>query len=84
MGILKVSFKNQPPSSCACGCVIFVLLFNTILGGFCFDYLLNYLFMKNIPLYLDCLCGLIGGEVIVVLAIICFILSIGGVQPPLF
>jgi hypothetical protein len=58
----------------SCGCLIFVLLINAVVGGFCFDYTLNACFAKDIPWYADAFCGMILGEIIVPAAIVCWVL----------
>jgi hypothetical protein len=59
---------------CACGCLL-ILLFNVTIGGLCFQYSLWAICGKDIPWYADVLCGLVGGEVVVPLAFVLWVLS---------
>lgn len=63
-------------TSSSCGCLLLVLLFNILLGGYCFDYVLFVVFNKDIPWWADAICGTITGEFIVPAAIVCWILKI--------
>jgi hypothetical protein len=65
-----------------CGCITAIIIFNLLLGPICFDYSLDSFFAKDAPWYLDLLGGLVFGEVVIPLAILCFILRACGVQVP--
>ncbi len=57
------------------GAALVLLLFNLLLGGFCFDFSLWALFGKDIPWYADLLCGLFLGQFVIPIAFIAWILS---------
>jgi hypothetical protein len=61
-------------SACAC-LALFVVVFNLTLGALCFQYSLWAICGKDIPWYADAACGLIGGEVVVPLAFVLWVLS---------
>lgn len=67
----------------SCLLIILILLFNVILGGFCFDYSLYAILGKDIPWYGDAICGFVSGEIVVPLAIVLWVLSWFGVSFPL-
>lgn len=70
-------------ATAGCGCFLITVIINLLIGGFCFDYTVWFIINKDFPWYVDAICGLIGGELFVPLAIICFILNMFGVQHPL-
>lgn len=68
------------------GCLImlaFVAL-GLSLGAVCFDYSLNFIFGKDIHWAGDMVCGVLLGPVNVTVAIVCFVLDVCGIEPPLF
>lgn len=60
------------------GCFVFFWGMMLALGGFCFDYVLNTWYHKDIPWWGDVICGLIGSALIVPAAIITFIIQAFG------
>ena len=66
------------------GCFIVVLIINCTVGAICFDYILNFMFGKDIHWFGDMLCRLFLGEFTIPLAVICFVLNACGIEPPLF
>lgn len=75
--------KNQTANGGCGGCVLVVLLFNLLLGGFLCDYCLYSILGKNIHWFGDILIGLFAGEVLFPIAIICFLLRLFGLEAPL-
>lgn len=68
------------------GCLI-MLVFIAIglsLGAVCFDYSLHFLFGKDIHWAVDMVCGVLLSPINVTVAIVCFVLDVCGVDPPLF
>lgn len=65
-----------------CGCIVFILLLNLSLGGFCFDYALNAIAGFDIPWYADMVAGLVLGEAAIPAAVICWILTLCGIATP--
>lgn len=53
---------------------IIVAIVATI-GGICFDYCLFKLFQKDVPWFIDGICGLVASEIVIPLAIILWLLS---------
>lgn len=66
-------------SGVSCGCMLLVLIFNVLIGGWSIDYLLWVFLEKNIPFWADGLIGLILGELSVPLAVVVAILRYFGV-----
>ena len=74
--------QKRPRFSCGgIGCLV-ILAVNSTIGGLCFDYCLWKLFSIDAPWYADAICGLIGGEVVIPLALILMILGLCGVNLP--
>jgi len=71
--IFKATLRKRTTGGGLCGCFAMVLLMNATIGGVCFDYCLWSLFGKDIPWYADAVCGLIGGEVALPLAVVMWI-----------
>ncbi len=66
------------------GCVVIIFLFNLLLGGWSFDYCLWSIFGKDVPFYMDMLCGLFVGQFTIPLAVVCLLLRCCGVEVPFF
>lgn len=67
-----------------CGCYIFILAFNLLVGGLTFDYCLQYIFNKDAPWYIDILCGLFLGEITIPLTLVLWLLDLVNIiSPPL-
>lgn len=66
-----------------CGCAIAVILFNVLIGAWTFSYDLWMLLGKQAPWWVNALCGLIGGEITVPLAIILWLLNFAGIHTPI-
>jgi len=64
------------------GCAGIVLLINCTVGGYCFDYSLYAIFGHDIPWYCDVVARLFLGEIAIPCAVICWIVSVGGVSQP--
>lgn len=62
------------------GCAVVVGLFNLFIGTWTFSYDLWIIFGKQAPLLIDAICGLILGEVTVPLAMVLWLLNVGGVH----
>jgi hypothetical protein len=73
--------ENTARSSGCGGCLV-VILFNFLFGGFLSDYCLWSIIGVNIHWFGDILIGLVAGEVLLPIAIVCFILRLFGVQAP--
>lgn len=67
--------NNDETGAIQCACGILLLIFNFIAGGIATNYLLGIFFKAYIPFFWDGVIGLIGGEVIVPIAIVIFILK---------
>jgi len=65
------------------GCITAILVVNLTLGGFCFDYCLQFIFGKDIHFMGDIICGLFLGELAIPAAVICFVLNLFGIEAPL-
>lgn len=67
---------NESSGEClsSCGCAIFLLIFNFIVGGIATNYLLNFVLHKTIAFGWAGIIGIVGGEVIVPMAIVVWIL----------
>lgn len=72
---------KETSGGCAgsCGCMLAILLFNVVLGAWTFSYDLWVLAGKTAPWWANVICGLLGGEVTVPLALILWVLSAAGV-----
>jgi len=66
-----------------CGFLLVVFAGVICLGGACFDYVLEFVFGKDIPFIADCFAGLVLGELAIPAAIICWILELCGIVGPL-
>jgi hypothetical protein len=62
-----------------CGCAIVVVLFNLFIGTICVNYLIWVFFEKQIPLFWAGVIALFGGELLVPVAIVTWILKSLGV-----
>lgn len=58
-----------------CGCILFVIFFNLLVGAVSFQYVLLATIGKDVPWYADVIVGLFLGEVAVPAAILCWFLS---------
>jgi hypothetical protein len=58
-----------------CGCAILWIIIGAIVGGIATNYLLAVFFTKNIPFIWDMIIGVIGGEVLIPMALIVWILK---------
>lgn len=75
--------KEGGAFSGACGCMMAILAFNLMFGGLAFDYVLEFVFGKDIHFMGDMICGLFLGELAVPAALICIVLNLFGVDAPL-
>lgn len=64
--------------------IFIILIFNITVGALCVDYSLGAIAGVDVPLIADILIGLVAGQVVIPLAIVCFILSACGVVTPFF
>lgn len=76
--------SREPGCSCGCLVMIIILIINLTLGGLCFDYTIYNWFNADIAWPLDCLCGMVLGEIVMPCAIVTWILKCAGVQTPFF
>ena len=58
-----------------CGCVLLILVFNLLIGGWSVNYLLAFFLTKTIPFIGAALIGLIIGEISVPVAVVIAILQ---------
>lgn len=67
------------------GCVLAFFAFAITVGAWLFDYCVKFVFgaAHALPWYGNVVGGLIAGEVTTPLAIVFWLLSLGGVTPPL-
>ena len=65
-----------------CGCYMIIVAVNITIGALCFDYALETILGKNIPWYGDVICGLFLGEFAIPAAVICWVMTLCGVEPP--
>ena len=75
--------KENKGCARGCGCVITLMLFNVVFGGFSFDYCLWNLLEKNVPWFADILCGLLLAEITVPAMVVIYILKMCGIEFPL-
>jgi len=68
---------------CLASCWLWILGINLVLGGFCTNFSLKFIFGVNIFWLWDILIGLFLGEFTIPIAVICWILSLVGYTPPL-
>jgi hypothetical protein len=71
-------YSSNDESGLNCGCYIFVLIFNLLVGGWSVNYLL-LLLGKNIPFFWDTLIGIFTAEISVPVAVVVWILKSLGV-----
>jgi hypothetical protein len=64
------------------GCIVAFFLFGITVGAFAFNYCVNFIFGISPPWYINVI-GVIGGEVTFPLAIVLWLLSLGGLHGPL-
>lgn len=62
-----------------CGCAIFILIFNVVVGAWSVTYLVSNLLHQHIAWGWAALIGLVGGEVSVPFALIVWLLKLAGV-----
>ncbi len=76
--------RNQPSSTTSvnCGCLILVILINVTIGAYAFAYCLDSFFAKDASGAVDIIGGLVLGEIVIPLAILCWILKVCGVETP--
>lgn len=74
------SSDNEGLGGCL-GLLIYIGV-SVTLGGYCFGYILETVFGKNVPWYADALGGLVLSSLAVPGAIICWILTLAGVATP--
>ena len=65
-----------------CGCFLFIIVINTLIGGFCFDYSLWCIFNKNVPWYADAIAGTVLGEFTIPIAVTCWIIKLCSITIP--
>ncbi len=70
--------SNDSEKNIECGCILLILIFNFLFGGWSVNYLLALL-SKNIPFIWDAVIGLFIGEVSIPAAIVVAILKKFGV-----
>jgi hypothetical protein len=66
------------------GCCLGVLAFNLIGGGWCFDYALWAITGRDVPWYTDLIAGALLGQFVAPIAIVCWVLQLGGLHAPFF
>jgi len=66
-----------------CTCCSIWLLINAVFGAISFDYVLWFIWGKNIPFFADIVCGLFVGQFTIPLAIVFWILKLCGIEAPL-
>jgi hypothetical protein len=74
---------HRPRARLPWGCVLpwlAFLTFNVALGAWTFSYCLWALTGRTAPWWADAVCGLVGGEVTVPLALILWVLRLAGVE----
>lgn len=74
---LKVKL-NGDGGNIGCGCIIFVMIFNLIIGAWSVAEILSW-FGKDIPIFADALIGLFVAEISVPIVFIGWILKVCGV-----
>jgi len=63
-----------------CGCIILVIVFNLLIGGWSVNYLLDFFLAKTIPFIGAAVIGLFVGEISVPVAVVVWILAYCGVM----
>lgn len=75
-------------TSCCCGGMLggmlIAFLVAGVIGVFLCDYVFSTLFGLHLPLWADAVIGFVGGEVVVPVAIIAWVLTLCGVGAPFF
>jgi hypothetical protein len=61
--------------------ILIYVLVAAVLGGICFDYVLDYAFDKDVPYYYDAIGGVVTGCLVVPAAIVCYILESANIRP---
>lgn len=64
------------------GCCSCWFLINITLGAWCFHYSLFQILGKNVPWFVDVLCGFLLGQFAIIAAFICWILRLYGIEAP--
>jgi len=73
------SVDSGTATTIKCGCVILMLLFNLLFGGWSINYLLAFFIGKTIPFIGAVLIGIIAGEVSIPIAVVIWLLVAFGV-----
>jgi len=78
------NFRNSElfAGTIGCGFLIGIFIIYCLVAWFCFDYCLLTIFGKDIPWYLDIICGIVFGEFIIPATVVIFILKIAGLAVP--
>jgi hypothetical protein len=74
--------RYKSDKTLGCGCFLLIIAFNLTVGALAFQYSLSTVFGKNIPWYGDVIAGLFLGEFTIPCAIVCWIITLCGVEAP--
>jgi hypothetical protein len=73
------SLTRTDPTVLGCTAQAIIVILYTVLGGICTNFLIQQFFTKNISFFWDAVIGFIGGEVIIPVALVTWILKLLGV-----
>jgi EamA domain-containing membrane protein RarD len=66
----------------SCGCFLTILAVNLTLGAMAFNYSVETIFGKHLPIFVDVLGGLFLGELTIPCAVVCWVAAACGVHIP--
>jgi len=76
--------SSKSDANVTCGCMVFIVLLNLILGGVSFQYCLFVLTGGDVNWVIDLIGGILLGEFTIPLAFVFWVLSLVGFHFPLF
>lgn len=75
--------SDNTPLGCSIVMLIIVAAYHFVVGPCLFAYCLWHIVGKDIPWYADLVCGLIGAEIWLPVAIVVWVLRLCGIETPL-
>ena len=76
---MKITINDNKSRRTNCGCILAIVIFNVLIGGWSVSYLLAFFFSKTIPFLGAALLGLIVGEVSIPIAVVVWLLRSFGI-----
>ncbi len=77
--MMEQAKKTSDSPTLTCGCLILMMIFNLIAGGWSVNFLLDFFVQKTLPFIATGLIGLIVAEISLLVAIVIYILQFFGV-----